>query len=237
MHNSIGNRNGVYLSGFILVIAGIFLLLSNLNIIDYGFHDIIFSWEVILIIIGLIIFVTSWDTSGLILILVGSIFLLAEKYDFNPWQLWPLVFIFIGLRLLFKPKRFQHKPYKIKDTHGRKWIERHENVINHELTFADVKEMYFSTNFQGGKINAAFSGIKIDLTNAKLAEGENFLDLSLNLSGIVLIVPREWRIIVQVSQILGGVSDKRKNSYNIEEGKSLVIRGSAVLGGCEIKSY
>lgn len=237
MHNSIGNRKGVYVSGFILVIAGVFLLLSNLNIIDYGLNDIIFSWETILIVIGLIIFVTSWDTSGLILILIGTVFLLSEHYSFNPWQLWPLVFIVIGLRLLFKPKKYADEAYKIKDKHGRRWVEKHENVISHDLVFSDVKEMYFSNEFQGGKINAVFSGLKIDFTNAKLADGENILDISLVFSGLTMIVPREWKIVLQVSQVLGGTSDQRKYRNGTEDGKTLIIKGSTVFGGCEIKSY
>lgn len=237
MSNHTENKKGVYIIGFILLAAGVFLLLSNLDLIDYSFHDIFFSWEIVLIAIGLIIFITSWDTSGLILIAIGSVFLLADYYNFNPWSFWPVILIIIGLQLLFKSKRHQYKEYKIKDKHGKKWVERHENIIDHNAAFSDIKEMYFANNFQGGKISAVFSGVQIDLTNSKLADGENILDLSVVLAGVSLVIPREWKVIVQTSQVLGGFDDQRKSSVTLDDGKTLIIKGSLVLGGCELKSY
>jgi predicted membrane protein len=215
------------------------LILDNLNIIDYGLHDIIFSWEVIIIIIGAVMFLSSWDVTGLILIFIGTVFLLANHYNFDVWQLWPVVLILIGIKIIFKPRKYHHDyDYKIKDSHGRRWVERHDNLISHDVVFTEVKEMNFSNNFQGGKINGVFSGIHLDLTNAKLADGDNILDIKLIFSGITLIVPREWKVVIRSTQVLGGVSDKRKNSvFTPEDGKTLIIEGTTIFGGCEIKSY
>jgi predicted membrane protein len=184
-------------------------------------------------------FLSSWDGSGLILIFIGAAFLLSKHYDFNVWQLWPVVLILIGIKILFKTRRTRYyDDYKIRDRHGRRWVERHDNLISYDVVFDDVKEMYFSNSFQGGKITGVFSGFKLDLTNAKLADGDNILDIKLIFSGIVLIVPREWKVVVRSTQVLGGVSDKRKNStFSSEDGKTLIIEGTTIFGGCEIKSY
>ena len=57
--------------------------------------------------------------------------------------------------------------------------------------------------------------------------------------GVKLIVPPHWQVINQIDGVFHGVDDKRRapaGAYT-EINKTLVLNGSAVFGGIEIRSY
>ena len=83
-----------------------------------------------------------------------------------------------------------------------------------------------------------FGGSEIDLTQAKLAEGVYTLEVNAIFGGVTVIVPSDWKIELKMTSILGGFTDKRAYiKENPDPSKVLVIRGSAIFGGGEIKSY
>ncbi len=57
--------------------------------------------------------------------------------------------------------------------------------------------------------------------------------------GIEVVVPRDWKVIINVTSIFGGVDDKRilNPDQVYESNKVLIIRGTAIFGGCELKNY
>ena len=55
--------------------------------------------------------------------------------------------------------------------------------------------------------------------------------------GTKLLIPSNWKVQSQVSNIMGGFEDKRKESvYTEDPEKVLIIKGENVLAGIEIKS-
>ena len=94
--------------GVIIILFGVFLLLNNL---DFGFlfPDWLFSFPMILLIIGLIIGVNSKfeKKSSLILIGIGTILLLRKIFGgFNPFEiLLPAVAIVIGILIINRNRR------------------------------------------------------------------------------------------------------------------------------------
>jgi len=57
--------------------------------------------------------------------------------------------------------------------------------------------------------------------------------------GIKLIIPQSWTIRNEIEGVFHGVDDKR-NFYSqtaTDSNKVLVLKGSAVFAGIEIKSY
>jgi uncharacterized membrane protein HdeD (DUF308 family) len=74
--------------GAIIILFGVFLLLNNLDL-GFLFPNWLFSFPMILIIIGLVIGINSKfeKKSSLILITIGGVFLLRKIFDgFNPFQ-------------------------------------------------------------------------------------------------------------------------------------------------------
>ena len=80
---------------------------------------------------------------------------------------------------------------------------------------------------------AVMGGCEINLANAKI-ESEAVIEVLAFWGGIEIHVPRGWRIENQVLAILGGVVDKTDG--NAPAGApTLIIRGSAIMGGVEIR--
>jgi hypothetical protein len=117
--------------------------------------------------------------------------------------------------------------------------EAKDGVLNDSAIFNGEKKIVTSQNFKGGKIVAIFGGAEIDLTQAKLAPGKNYLELTCIFGGVTVIVPTDWNIHNEISAVLGGIEDKRRTFVRLPENddKQLIIVGTAMFGGGEIKSY
>jgi len=88
-------------------------------------------------------------------------------------------------------------------------------------------------DFVGGDAVAVMAGCEINLRDANI-ESEAVIDVLAFWGGIEIRVPRNWRIDNQVVAILGGVVDKTDG--NPPAGApTLIIRGSAIMGGVEVK--
>ena len=222
--------------GILVIAAGALLLLSNVGLLSGQFKDVIFSWQMLLIGIGLInLFSDDSRLAGWILVAIGGFFILPEifYFEFNFIKLfWPALLIFVGIMIIFvsgKHKRHWHKTGDMKLDDG--FIE--ENNI-----FGGSERRLHKQEFKGGKINNIFGGSELDLTNLELREGKNVLEINCIFGGVGLIVPSDWKITTKVSNILGGFSDKRNIiTADDNSNKELIITGSMIFGGGEIKSY
>ena len=91
--------------------------------------------------------------------------------------------------------------------------------------------------FKGGKVSNIFGGTEIDLTQATLAEGRNELIIECIFGGVTLIVPSDWKVVLNMSSIMGGFSDKRMYIKESSDSRILIVKGTAIFGGGEVKSY
>lgn len=221
------------LFAIILILIGGLILASNFRIIPYNINHYLFSWEMILIVIGIISLANRQSVlTGVILISIGSFFMLPDIFDL-PYGyhklFWPVLLIIIGLALLFKRNLYHGRVHRT-GSFSTDFID--------ELNFFGGSERTInSDNFKGGKITSVFGGSSIDLLNAKLAPGNNVIDVFNIFGGSKLIVPGDWDVKVDVIAIFGGFSDKRRNmttSSNVD--RRLIIKGIAIFGGGEIKS-
>ncbi len=105
------DNNGRIIVGVLLILFGAGLFLSNLEIIP-GIKHLIFSWPVIMLILG-IIFITNHKNSdtGLVLIIIGSIGLIAKlnhtSFRYILHEYWPVFLIVFGLHLLFRRNNYR----------------------------------------------------------------------------------------------------------------------------------
>ncbi|MDP4173499.1 MAG: DUF5668 domain-containing protein [Bacteroidota bacterium] len=226
--------------GTIIIILGCLLLLSNLGIIDFSIGRMLFSWPMFLVVIGAIVFINSNDRAGLIIMLIGIIFLISKYFFFNIWTLWPALLIILGLYILFNVRRDPriHLSEKIRKRFDKNDNETGEDYIDDIAIFSGSKKYITSKNFRGGKITAIFGGSEIDLGDSGLAEGNNILDVLTIFGGTEIYVPRDWKVILDITPIFGGFSDKRRRDPNqvVDQDRTLVIKGSAIFGGGEIKN-
>ncbi|MFN8242220.1 MAG: DUF5668 domain-containing protein [Bacteroidales bacterium] len=232
-HMNSGNRTII---GVILVLAGLFLVVRNTGIFPEFIDDVIFSWPMLLVAIGLVITVGSSGskTSGIIVMAVGAFFLIPIIFreTFHMYNMfWPSIFIIIGVIFIFSKRR----GWGTVNTTG----PVSEDYIDFVHVFSGGERQIVSENFRGGKISAVFGGSEIDLTKSKLSQGVNVLEIACVFGGTTIIVPDEWNVKIEVTPVLGGFGDSRKlhPGRTIDTTKQLIIKGAVVFGGGEVKSY
>lgn len=222
----------VWLGGLLIIIGGLFLL-NSLDILDFRFSRIIISWPFFFFIIGIYVLVQSEKKIfGAILAGLGALFLLPRIFPgivINWSVVFPLILIAVGLYIiLHRRKNFELIKGTIKD-----------DVIDDVNIFGGGEKVITSNNFKGGNITAIFGGSEINLTQCKLAEGINTIDIFALFGGTTIIVPKNWNVIVNVTALLGGFSNKgiKDPTVEIDMSRSLVIKGLVVFGGGEIKNF
>lgn len=226
--------NGAILLGLVLIVAGALALLDNLNIFSFHFNlgD---WWPLILVALGVVHLWNNrniFDFSGLFLILLGVVFLLAELGRIgwsDVWRWWPAVLILLGISIVFK-----RNPAPRDDKRWSHAASSDATVsINNILAGSDRRVA--SGEFKGGDISNILGGTKLDLLESRLAPGDWLLTVSSVLGGVEILVPRDWRIEVNPTNMLGGVDDHTRQNPDATGGK-LIIKASALLGGIEIKN-
>jgi predicted membrane protein len=243
------------------VLAGLFLLgiggilLSR----EIGFHypNWLFTWPMVLIVVGFFIGVQRRfrDFGWLIVAGIGFFFLADDiwpAFDFSDY-LWPAIIIGIGLLLIFRPR---HRDFTCYDKHGRKEKDRiydvdDDNTANDYSTgdvsteeilevvsvFGNVKKNIFSKTFRGGEIICVFAGADINLTQADFNK-KIVLEVVQIFGGTKIIIPAHWQVRSEAVAIFGGIEDKRKPMPPTQEPERiLVLKGFTLFGGLEIKSY
>ncbi|NTW34411.1 MAG: cell wall-active antibiotics response protein [Bacteroidetes bacterium] len=227
--------------GLLLITAGVLLIGFNAGLIRMDYKPIIFSWPMLLIAIGIMnIFGKESFFTGVILIFIGSFFLIPHFYyfPFNFTQLfWPVLLILVGILVIAKivfSRSFNH--------HNHHFISKESNLdsgyIYDKNVFSGNKIKVSPCEFKGGKIENVFGGTEIDLRQTTLAEGKNILEIKCVFGGVSLIVPPDWVIHIEISAVMGGFTDKRSITPNSgSSNRELFIKGENVFGGGEIKSF
>jgi predicted membrane protein len=228
------NSNSRIVLGVILLIFGFLLLGREFHFIPFPLREVIFSWQVILMALGVIfLFSRSNKSLGIVLLLIGAVFLMLDRFHFA-WGIhnlfWPVLLLGLGLLFLLRSGESRHFHHNMADG------VLPDDYLDDVSIFGGGNKLITSQQFRGGKVTSIFGGSKIDMRQAKMAPGTHTLDVVAIFGGSKLIVPRDWEVKTEVVSILGGFSDKRLPDPHIvhEPGKLLQIKGVAILGGGEI---
>lgn len=234
-------RKGRFLGGAVFIIVGACLLLQRL---DLNLPHWLFSWQMILIAIGIVVGAKHKFRFGgwIVMVLVGGIFMANEILEL-PYAtaqfIWPVVLILVGVVLIFK-KSYQGTDWTFKKHAfgSSQEFASGEDTLSANAIFGSVNKMVMSKNFKGGDVSAVFGGAVINFMNADI-NGTAVMDVSAVFGGCEIIVPAHWKVQVDIDVVLGGVEDKRHTGMmsNGSIEKLLVLKGSCVFGGVEIKSY
>jgi predicted membrane protein len=233
MHRHSGNSR--FILGGLVILAGILLVLKNIGALPWEISEVIFSWQMLLIVIGIIsISRRNNFVPGIILIAIGSYFLIPEFTNtpelFSKF-FWGGILMLIGVMIILRTlshKGIHHSPVTGTDD---------QDYVDEICIFGGSEKRMTTKNFRGGKITSIFGGSTIDFSDSKLAEGQNELDVLSIFGGFKIIVPVDWTIKIETMSILGGIADKRARYTDDASGRVLIIKGLSLFGGGEIKNY
>lgn len=235
------NRTGRILAGLLVLIVGVALLGNQLHFLDLP--GWLFSWKVLVILIGLFIGIKESfrNVTWLIFVMIGSIFLLEDIYpEFSVRSyFWPILIISIGLWLILSSGRSRHscnRYWKKKMKINSESFSR-EDMIDSVTVFGGVKKNIISKKFQGGEIVTIFAGAEYNLTQADF-EGRIELEVVQIFGGTTLIIPPHWTVKSEIEAVFGGIEDKRPlTPADFDENKVLILKGTTIFGGLSLKSY
>lgn len=216
--------------GFALLFVGSFFLLKREFDLDFGIAPYI--WPLGLIILGIYLITKkkkedkileeirkSWDSGSK----TGSAFSNSPKVEEAK--------VVEEESNAENSQSFQNSGFT--RTTGTSFTDR----INIDAIFSGVNRRMMTKNFQGGKITAAFGGADIDLTQADF-NGAVTIQVDIIFGGVKLIVPPHWDIRTEVTNIAAGLEDKRFfREGGVDTNKIVVLRGTILFGGLEIKSF
>ena len=242
-----GSRSGVL--GLILIALGTLFLLDNLDFIPYEVSYYLFNWKGIMIMIGAIFLSTKENKSpGIILMVVGGFFIMSDvlSYEFD-WHwydtrklFWPVLLIVLGLVILSrKSKSPIVSAHVFTAETNDKDVPNDSDHINVTAVLGGGDMSISSENFKGGKVTTVMGGGTYDLSKCELAEGTQEIDVLVLMGGANFIVPSDWNVRLEVTSIFGGFSDSRKLSADTKTDakKELLIKGTVLFGGGEVKNY
>ncbi|MDR2009071.1 MAG: cell wall-active antibiotics response protein [Bacteroidales bacterium] len=242
--NSGSRKSRSLVVSILLLVSGILLILGNMGKIDKSIMSYIFSWQSLLIALGIVNLaggVRSHWFASFILISIGTLFLVDDLYALETGTtniIWPLLLIIIGVSIIVKI--FIPRGRKNKNDDDRINYDEYseDDYINISRVFSGVTLAVKSTNFQGGKMEFVFGGGEIDLREAKLAEGTSVLKVECVFGGVKLFVPMHWDVSIESSGVFGGFSDERRFilADEIDKTRKLIIKADAVFGGGEISN-
>ncbi len=258
------NNDGGIVFGFIILGIGVLLLFRKLG---FFFPEWLLTWPMILIVIGTFTLIKHEFKSvfGVLILCFGLYFLFEREFNFDfgiDRYILPIALIGLGIHLITKKRNEKNVLKNIQDqiqarnkdfptekkdpltgepvslgsisnVSGSSFSDR----LNVDAILSGVQKRVLSKNFQGGKLTAAFGGIDLDLTQADF-NGMVNLQIDVIFGGMKLIVPPHWDIRTEVTNIAAGIEDKRLyRQSEVDPTKVLVIRGTILFGGLEIKSF
>lgn len=214
--------------GLVLTALGVIFLLHNL---DFHFFERFWRlWPLALLAIGLAkAFSDRADerTFGLIMTFLGGIFFLRHTLGWNVHlgEFWPLILIIIGISIVMRAIQGPQAPRDATET---------ASLLRERALVGGISRKNASQSFQGGELTAFMGGCEIDLRDARIAGPQAVIDCFAMWGGIEIQIPPDWVVDSQVSVFAASFEDKTRPP--VQPAGRLVIRGTAFMGGIEVKN-
>ena len=108
-----------------------------------------------------------------------------------------------------------------------------ESTSDDSAFLGGVTRKYGLSNFRRGGASAVMGGVDLDFRDASIEGDEARLDVTAIMGGVKVRIPPTWNVVNRVVPILGGVENR---SVSSDGNKRLVIEGTVLMGGLEIKN-
>lgn len=224
----------VVIGAFILMI-GLLALIDKLNIFE-SLHFFQF-WPTVFIAVGILKILHSKARSSIIigggLIIVGVVLTLKHLgfLHINLWDWWPAMLIAVGAYIMFKDKLQDGASSLTFGSDAQALLDN--SCLDICVVMGGNKTVSSAQDFKGGDITAVMGGVELDLRGASI-QSDAVLNIWATWGGIVIKVPQDWSIINRSTALMGAVEDKTMSPPVAS--KRLIITGTAIMGGVEIKN-
>ena len=237
--------------GILVVVVGVLLLLMALDAIPIeGIGELLLYIPSLFILWGLyLLAVQKFKRAAgpIVLIAIASVVQLM-LLDVLRWAyVWPIGIILIGVAIIAGGAGYHGKRKRRRER--RKQRERQqarttdtrtsaEGDLDISVTMSEAHERNRSQDFKGGDITCVMGSVKLDLTEAEIAEPPARIHVDIVMGGLEILVPDHWIVQNDVARTMGEVEDRTESrrSAAMDDGATLIISGSVVMGHATIES-
>jgi predicted membrane protein len=234
------------IAGGLLIGLGVLFTLDNFGVVDAG--DIFRYWPLFLVGLGLLKFAQARHSeqrvAGAAIMAIGVLLLLRTVHviTLHVREIWPIVLVVGGGLLIWRsiPRRNREGAVAPAGAMAGASPSNGGYTLN-EFAFLGGGERKIRTpDFRGGEVTAIMGGFEIDLRGAGIVGDEAVLEVFTLWGGVEIRVPEDWIVQIQATPILGGISETVTGptvpaAPASGPRKRLVIRGTAIMGGVEVK--
>lgn len=234
--------------GLLLILVAIVFILKSFDLIAPSLSSMLLSWQMLVIAFGFLMLLRKHYFAGVFVLFFG-IYCIVPKLlvNFNlvpDWDLSTIRGLLLGIGLLiigslivFGRRYFDSSILNFHDNmHNVKEVKG-DKVLNMNTVFGGATHVVFEKPFKGANISNAFSGMKLDLRNTYLEDGDTYVSIKCVFGGIDILVPNEWCVVSEISSIFAGVDDKRDKRVSPKNSqKRLILTGGVIFGGVQLQS-
>ncbi|MDR1680502.1 MAG: cell wall-active antibiotics response protein [Prevotellaceae bacterium] len=248
-----GYRGNGLFCGLLLVAFGLLFWGINCGVIPTGFRRVFISWPMAGVVAGVLLLCKRRLCWGALLLVTGIFFIMPRVADALPDvfrafpadylpTFWPMLLILLGLLLIFYWVRRPGKGGKprcswpLEHAFGRRKAAGAADCSDLNALFGNGEYIVLEPVFSGAKLNAVCGSITFDLTKTTLPEGDTVIDVNATMGSVVIVVPRSWQVVPNISPVLGEVADKRRADAECDSSRRLLLTGVCTLGNVEIHS-
>jgi len=205
--------------GLTILTYGVLAWLDHLGRIDGD--DYLRWWPLVLIAVAVAHLANRQWLGAVIWFVIGAAFMPYLNFG-NILGVWPLLISAGGITLIRQALRPLPKDLPNRGSfRAFAWMGGSGRTVN-------------SPDFVGGDVVVVMGACELNLVNSKI-ETEAVVDVLAFWGGVEIQVPPDWVIESHVLPLLGGVSNRSANPTS-GDGPRLIIRGSAIMGGVEIRN-
>ncbi|HHW45338.1 MAG TPA: cell wall-active antibiotics response protein [Clostridiales bacterium] len=221
------------LIGLVLIAAGVLFACDAIHLIDLNEIGNVFPgwWALFIIIPSIISFINSGIhfgnalafTIGVLIIVGEQLELILDKNISYGKLVFPVILVFIGLKLVFNTKRFPAVVIpKIGETSG---------IPNYTAIFGGYERRFEGEKFNGANCTAIFGGVELDLRGAMI-ENDIVINATAIFGGIDIFLPDNVNVMVTGVPVFGGIENKVRNN---QQGRPTVyIKSTIIFAGMDI---
>jgi len=220
--------------GAFIIIIGLLALIDKLNIFE-SIHFFQF-WPTIFIAVGILKILHSTARSSIFigggLIVFGVVMTLKHLgiFDINLRDWWPVILIAVGGYIIFKDRGADGASSAfLSDAQ----VSDDNSTLDISVVMGGNKTVSNSQDFRGGDITAIMGGVELDLRGASI-QTDAVLNLWATWGGIVIKIPADWSVVNRGTALMGAIEDKSFSPPTTT--KRLIITGTAIMGGVDIKN-
>lgn len=230
------------------IVAGIFLLLDQMHVINFDLSFWKIVWTVVFVAMG-ISSIADKSIPGTVFAIAFLAIIYAKPLHISHLAPWTILIvallISIGLDMIFKKDNAHGEVFvngkKVNDTKDNHFRAQHvlsdvdkvetgdDIVIDQKIS--DTSRYIRSQNLRSVTINSFIGDAKIYFDQARAAGESVVMDINTSIGDVDIYVPSDWQVVNELNASWGDID---YYGHSTETGTKLILRGSKKIGDLEI---